>query len=312
MKATFVLAAALFVALAGFARASESDIALKTATGTIYGTLALADKLPSPVVLIIAGSGPTDRNGNGPSIKTDAYKQVAVALAKRGISSVRYDKRGIAASATSMQAESALRFDDYVNDAAAWVTMLSADSRFSRVVIAGHSEGSLIGMIAAQRSPATAFVSLEGAGRSAPTVLREQLKPKLPPSLYASADNILSQLQQGHTVTETPDVLASLFRPSVQPYLISWFKYDPAVEIAKLKIPAWVVQGSSDIQISMPDALALMKARPSALLIVVPDMSHPLKRVSDITNQQSAYTDPTLPVMPQVIDAIYNAAMSVR
>lgn len=296
-----------------WADAADSDITLSTPTGSIFGTLTLpAGAGPFPVTLIIAGSGPTDRNGNsGAALNSDTYKLLAAALAKDGIASVRYDKRGVGASAAAAPSESDLRFDTYVDDAVAWVTMLHADKRFSHVTVAGHSEGSLIGMLAAQRGSVASFVSLEGAGRPAPAVLREQLKPKLPPELYAQADAAITQLQQGKTVANPPPELNALFRPSVQPYLISWFKYDPAVEIGKVHVPITIVQGTADIQVTMEDAQALKRGAPSAQLLVVDGMNHMLKYFPDNSSVQAAlkgYQDPTLPVDSKVISAVAQAA----
>lgn len=291
------------------ASAAESDIALNTPTGTIAGTLTMPSRTLGavPVVLIIAGSGPTDRNGNSGPVQGNTYLLLAQALASRGIASVRYDKRGVGASRAALASEAAIRFDTFVDDAAAWQRLLRADARFSRLVVAGHSEGSLIGMVAVQRAPADGYVSLEGAGRAAPVVLREQLQPKLPPELYAQADATLTQLQAGHTVAEPPPQLAALFRPSVQPYLISWFAYDPAVEIAKVRIPSTIVQGTADVQVSMTDAHALAAAQPAAKLVVVDGMNHVLKHAPDTSTMRAVlagYADPTLPVVPQVVDAL--------
>lgn len=294
-------------ALPGAARAAESDISLVTATGTIDGTLETPAKMPAPVVLIIAGSGPVDRDGNARALRTDAYKLLAAALADRGIASVRYDKRGIGASASAATSEKDLRFDTYVDDAIGWVRLLRADRRFSKVAVVGHSEGSLIGMIAVQRATADAFVSLEGAGRPAPVVLREQLKPKLPASLYAQSDAIITRLQQGHTVSNPPVELAALFRESVQPYLISWFKYDPATEIAKLTVPVTVVQGTADVQVTMTDANALAHGDRAAKLVVVDGMNHVLKYAPDTSSRAAilkGYEDASLPVDRHVVDAI--------
>ena len=300
--------------LVGIARAADSEITLATATGSIYGTLTLPEKLPAPAVLIIAGSGPTDRNGNNDPVQANTYALLAAALVARGIATVRYDKRGIAASAAAGPPEDDLRFDMYVDDAAAWLRMLAADKRFSKIVVAGHSEGSLLGMLAVQRAPATAYVSLEGAGRQAPAILREQLKPKLPAALYAQADAALTQLSQGHMVPNPPTELASLFRPSVQPYLISWFKYDPAVEMAKMKIPATIVQGTADVQVTLADANALKQADPSASLVVVQGMNHVLKHAPDTSSQAAilkGYTDSSLPIDPRVVEAIVAASESI-
>lgn len=302
-----------------FARAAESDISLETATGTIYGTLTLpAGNAPVPIVLIVAGSGPTDRDGNSPGLpgKNDAYKLLAAALAQRGIASIRYDKRGIAASAAAMPSggEAALRFDDYVSDAAAWLKKIAADRRFTRAVVAGHSEGSLIGMIAAQRAPLSGYVSLEGAGRPAATVLREQLQKNLPAPLFSQSESIIASLQSGKTVPlEAGSPLAPLFRASVQPYLISWFKYDPAAEIAKVRVPAAIVQGTADVQVGMADAQALAHGNPSAKLVVVDGMNHVLKHAPDISSQAAVlkgYTDPALPVEPLVVQTIASLALS--
>ncbi|MBV9027575.1 MAG: alpha/beta fold hydrolase [Candidatus Eremiobacteraeota bacterium] len=314
-RKAFLTSAALStgaLAVRGRARAAEdADVSLNTATGTIYGSLMTAATRATPVVLIIAGSGPTDRNGNSSlGIRPNTYALLAEALRRRGVASVRYDKRGIAASSAAATSESALRFDDYVDDAAAWLRLLRKDRRFSALIVAGHSEGSLIGMIAANRAPAEAFVSLEGAGRPAPAVLREQLKPKLTPALYAQSDDIIARLERGQSVPDAPQELAALFRPSVQPYLISWFKYDPAAEIARLRIPVTIVQGTADVQVGVDDAQALKRAAPSAKLAIVPGMNHVLKHAPDVSSQPAilrGYQDSSLAVEPQAVAAVYSA-----
>jgi pimeloyl-ACP methyl ester carboxylesterase len=286
---------------------AEAAITLTTPTGSIAGTLALPPRLPAPVALIVAGSGPTDRDGDSGPIRPDTYRLLAAALAQRGVASVRYDKRGVGASAAAVTSEKNLRFEDYVGDAAGWLHMLRADRRFTKIALAGHSEGSLVGMLAVVQAPADAFVSLEGAGRPAPAVLREQLKLNLSPSLYAQADAIVARLQQGHIVANPPAKLAALFRESVQPYLISWFKYDPAVEIAKVSVPVTIVEGTADIQVTMADADALKRGSPSARMVVVQGMNHMLKYAPDATSQAAilkGYEDSSLPVAPQVVSAI--------
>jgi hypothetical protein len=307
--ATALLAAPV---LGNRADAAELDISLQTATGVLYGTLAVPSKTPAPVVLIIAGSGPTDRNGNSAlGLQTNAYGLLAAALAQRGVASVRYDKRGVGASASPNLSEKDLRFETYVDDAAAWLRLLRADRRFSKVAVAGHSEGSLIGMVAIQSAPADAFISLEGVGRPAAVVLREQLKRNLSADLYAQSDAILAQLQQGRLVPNPPPQLALLFRESVQPYLISWLKYDPAVEIAKIHIPATIVQGTADVQVSVQDAQALKRADPAADLIVITGMNHVLKYAPDTSSQAAileGYQNAALPIDPGAVDAVYSAA----
>jgi uncharacterized protein len=298
-------------ALPRFAEGAESAIVLRTVTGNLQGTLQSVQAAPAPVVLIVAGSGPTDRDGNSGLIHSDAYKLLATALAERGIASVRYDKRGVGESAAAATSEQELRFETYIDDVAAWIRQLRADRRFSKIAVAGHSEGSLLGIVAVQRSPADALVSLEGAGRPAPAILREQLKGKVPPDLYASAEKIIARLQQGHTVPNVPGDLFVLFRPSVQPYLISWFGYDPAVEIAKVRIPVTIVQGTADVQVTMTDAQALLHADPSARFVTIDGMNHMLKYAPNHASTEAlirGYEDPALPVDPRAVDAVAAAA----
>lgn len=314
-RTTFLAAAggALVVAaIPHSASAAESTITLTTPTGRLSGTLALpASGPPYPVVLIIAGSGPVDRNGNaGTALDSDTYKLLAAALAKDGIASVRYDKRGVGASMFTASLAN-VTFETYVDDAAGWVKLLASDKRFSSITIAGHSEGALIGTIVAEHAPVHALVLLEGAGRPAPVVLREQLKPKVPPALFVQSDAIIAQLQAGHTVANPPPELAALFRPSVQPYLISWFKYDPAAELAKVRVPVTIVQGTADIQVNMTDAQALKRALPGAKLVVVDGMNHMLKYYPDHSSLQAAmkgYEDPSLPLDAKVVAAVESAA----
>jgi pimeloyl-ACP methyl ester carboxylesterase len=289
------------------------QITLHTATGDIMGTIVVPSGTGThAIVLIIAGSGPTDRDGNSPApvapgktLHTDAYRLIASGLAADGIASLRYDKRGVAASAPAMAGmkESDFRFDMGVDDAAAWIRLLRADPRFSKVVVVGHSEGSLVGMVAAQRAPADGFVSLEGAGRPAADVIREQLLGRGVPA--AMFERIIDSLVAGRTVDSTSTSLAALFRPSVQPYLISWFRYDPAAELAKLPYETLVIQGTNDVQVSAKDA-SLLAAAPRAKLLTIHGMTHVLKMgPADAASQaKSVYSDPALPIAPAVISAI--------
>lgn len=294
----------------------EDSVALVTTSGRIEGTLELpAHSFPVPVVLIIAGSGPTDRNGNSRALPgaNNSLKLLAAGLAERGIASLRYDKRGIAASRSAMTREEDIRFDHYVSDAEGWIRQLRADPRFSTVTVAGHSEGSLIGMIAAREASADAFVSLEGAGRNAKDIIVAQLAAQLPPATVEQARTIMTQVEKGEKPDSIPPFLMALFRPSVQPYLASWFRYTPSVEMAKLRVPALVIQGTTDIQTSEEDAKLLAAALPSARLLMVTGMNHVLKEApADRAQQVAAYSDPSLPVVPQVIDEVATFVKGLR
>jgi pimeloyl-ACP methyl ester carboxylesterase len=308
--------AASLVAVAGAlralpARATDADYALTTPTGTIAGTLDLPPNAKPPVVIVIAGSGPVDRDGNaGNALRTDTSKLLGAALVARGIACIRYDKRGIGASkAAAPASETQLRLATYVDDAAAWIAKARADGRFGRVAVAGHSEGALIGMLAAQQARVDAFISLEGPGRPLGDVLRAQLGDRLlsNPPLLTAATHILDQLEAGHTVADVPPELMGLFAPAVQPYLISELDDDPTREIAKVRATIAIVQGTYDQQVGVDDAKRLAAAVPAARLTIVPGMAHPLKiAASNVLAEQisTVYADPTLPIAPAVVDAI--------
>src|SRR6266853_4869183 len=260
------------------ALAAEESVTLATRAGSLAGTLSIANpSAPGPIAVLIAGSGPTDRDGNNFLLPghNDHLKLLAEALGSRGIASLRYDKRGVAQSVLAAGREDNLRLETYVDDAVGWAKLIKNESRFSSLTVIGHSEGSLIGMIATQRIAAAGFVSLAGPGRAAPAIIREQLRGA--PNLAGRADRILGELEAGRTSDSVPAELHSLFRPSVQPYLISWFRYDPAKEIAKITTPVLIVQGSTDRQVSVEDARHLRQGNRNAQLLMVPGMNHLLK-----------------------------------
>lgn len=286
---------------------SESELLLKTSTGNISGTLTIpAHVTSSPVVLIIAGSGPTDRDCNSATgLKTDAYKMLAEGLAKNGISALRFDKRGIGKSKLAMTKESELRYETYVKDAEGWISLLKADKRFSKVWVLGHSEGALIGTLAAEKVPVGGLISISGPGKSADLILQQQLKTQLPPSLLMESNRIMGNLKEGKTVNDVNPSLMAMYRPSVQPYMISWIKYDPAKEIKKLKAPTLIIQGNTDLQVTVDDAKLLAAARPDAKLLIIDHMNHVLKESdANVTNNMATYKNPALPLKSGLVDDI--------
>jgi alpha/beta superfamily hydrolase len=286
----------LFVASLVFGQTEETVI-LKTATGDIEGTLTTPDsKIPVPVALIIAGSGPTDRNGNNQMMTNNSLKMLAEELVKNGIASLRYDKRAIGASQKAGVNEADLRFEMYIKDAVAWVHLLSQNKKFNQVIVIGHSEGSLIGMVASLDAKVAKFVSIAGAGQSADKIILEQLKSQ-PTAVLELVTPILDQLVKGNTVENVPPMLNSLFRPSVQPYMISWIKYDPQIEIAKLKKPILIIQGTTDIQVSVEDAKRLHSAKPDAKMVLIDGMNHIFKNAeADRMKNIQTYSQPDLPL----------------
>jgi pimeloyl-ACP methyl ester carboxylesterase len=294
---------------------TESPVTLKTFSGSISGTLAIpknaADKIP--VVLIIAGSGPTDRNGNSPKLGLTAniYKMIANELGKNGFASLRYDKRLVGQSVSSTK-ETELRFEDYVDDAVGLINMLNDDQRFSKIIILGHSEGSLVGMMAAYDQPVKAFISVAGAGDSADKIMTEQMKSQ-PQWIADGFNRMLDSLKRGKTTDNIDPALYSVARPSVQKYLMSWFRYNPIREIKKIKIPILIVQGTTDLQVTVADAEKLKKAKSDAVLAIIPGMNHVLKEApADKAKNIATYNEPDLPLKPEFVKAMISFLNKVK
>lgn len=282
---------------------AQRPIDLDTGSGVLHGSLLLpmADK-PVPVVLMISGSGPTDRDGNNPQGgRNDSLRKLALLLANHGIASVRYDKRGVASGQPLAPDERTLSVEGYVADAQAWARQLKADPHYGPLILLGHSEGALIAALAAPQAGADAVVSVAGSGRPLDQVIREQLKGRLPPDLEQRAGQLLDRLKAGQYDADVPAPLQVVFRPSVQPYLVSLLRQDPAAAFARLTVPALIIQGRNDIQVGVADAQALKAAQPKARLVLIDGMNHVLRIVpTDLKAQVASYNDRNLPLADEL------------
>ncbi len=279
----------------------STEIALPSQPAPLHGTLLTPDGATA-VAVILPGSGPTDRDGNSPlGVSASTYRLLAEGLAEQGIATVRIDKRGIAASAAAGPAEADLRFDSYAADGRAWATEAASRAGLPCAWLIGHSEGALVALKAVENDDKICgLVLLSGAGRPAGAVLREQLAT-LPEPMKTQAFAVLTELEAGRTVADTPPALAALFRPSVQPYLISWLPLDPAALLAAYDGPVFIGQGTTDLQIGVTDAQGLAAANPKATLKLWDGVNHLLKTApADRAANLATYSDPTLPLAPGV------------
>jgi len=298
--------------LALYLTAQKTDTLFITIDGaklhTVLTTPATAGKVP--LAIFIAGSGPTDLDGNNPMMKNNSLRYLSDALVANNIATLRFDKYGIAKSADPAFDESKLTFDRYVNDVIALIDQMKAKG-FTNIYLVGHSEGSLIGLAAAQKAKINGFVSVAGAGFPADEILKTQLKPQLPPDIYKQTVGLIDSLKSGNQVTSAPVALYSLFRPSVQPYMISWFKYSPVELMSKISCPTLIIQGDKDVQISIADAENLAKAAKNGKLVIVKGMNHVLKTISGDTQENMAsYSNPALPVNAELSKAIIDFVLS--
>lgn len=283
-------------------------LVLNTGGGRLHGSLMIPQgRGTPPLALIIAGSGPTDRDGNNPEGgHNDALLRLARGLARQGIASLRYDKRGVAASLAAGAREESLSVEGYARDAASWAAKLRQDPGFSQIVLVGHSEGALVASLAAPQCHPDGLVLIEGAGRPLDQILRQQLRGRLPPELLAHSHSILQTLKSGRLHAQVDPALMPLFRPSVQPYLISLLRQDPARAFASTRAPALILQGDRDAQVGLRDARLLHQARPDASLLIIKNMNHVLRYTAypDLRRQLPSYNDPEQPIAAELVNAL--------
>ena len=293
-------------------------IELVTDTATIHGSLHVPEVENPPVALLVAGSGPTDRDGNTspvpgmPMLEINTLKMLAIGLGNEGVATVRFDKRGVGESSYEGFSEAGLRFESYLDDVVAWLQLLKDDERFSQVFVVGHSEGATLAKLAATQLPVAGVVSLAGPAVPADRLLIEQFERnlemvpeeqrKLMLDQLASA---LSTLKEKGELAEVPPMFQPILRPSIQKYMVSWIKYDPSQVVADLEVPILVVQGGTDLQVLPKNGPALSEANPDAELVMIDDMGHVLKKAGgDITAQLQVMMNPQTPLHEELVPAI--------
>jgi len=288
------------------AQYKETDLAIAAGKDSLRGTLVEPTGAERyPLIILEAGSGPTDRNGNSPlGVSANSYRLLARELAKQQIATLLFDKRGIAASKGSMEKETDVRFDTYVQDLIKWTDKAATNKRVSSLILAGHSEGSLVAMLAASQTRANGYISISGPASSIDKVIEQQIASQ-PAVVRQQVDSFLQMLKEQKHIDSVPPYLYSLFRPSIQPYMQSWLKYTPCEEIKKLSVPVLVIQGSTDLQVSAEEGKSLAACNPKASLVLVEGMNHILK---DAPLEKGAnlatYKDASLPINARLVQAI--------
>jgi uncharacterized protein len=255
-----------------------------------------------PVALLIAGSGSTDHDGNGPQVKPATLKKLSDALVARGIATLRYDKRGAGGWKGDYGKPEDFRFKDYVDDAAALVTHLRAGGKFSKIIVIGHSEGGLVAILTARRIPVDKLVLLAVAARKQGDLLKAQLEKKLPPDKFAAIAKAVEAIMAGEIVDPPPPGLA--IPPSLQPGIASAFTEDPIPPLQKIEEPILIVAGAKDSQLARLDFLALTAAAFAAKTLWVPEMNHVLVDVTDEADDLAAYNQPERPLDADMVAAV--------
>ncbi|HTO65923.1 MAG TPA: alpha/beta fold hydrolase [Bradyrhizobium sp.] len=294
------LALALLVSIVA-ARASAEESRVQV--GAIDAVLSIPTGVERPVVaLLIAGSGSTDHDGNGPQIKPATLKKLSEQLVAHNIATLRYDKRGAGGWKPAFGKPEDFRFMDYVDDAAALIDYLRSSGKFSGVTLVGHSEGGLVGILAASRTPVDRLVLLATAARKQGDLLKAQLEKKLSADAFAPVAKAIDAIMAGETVDPPPAGLA--IPPAMQPSIASAFTADPIDPLLNLVVPTLIIAGGQDHQIARLDFLALSTAAPVAKTLWLPPMNHVLVDVSDDADDVASYNQPERPLDADMIDAV--------
>ena len=256
-----------------------------------------------PLAILIGGSGPVDRDGNQMMAKNNSLRYLAEGLYKNQIAVFRYDKRIVKLLKRGNLNEEQIRFDDFIKDAIGVVEHFKVDQRFSKIYVIGHSQGSLVGMIASQ-GRADGFISIAGAGQEIDDVIVDQLS-KQAPGLADNARNAFDDLRVNGVAQNYSPGLESIFRSSIQPFIFSWMQYDPQTELSKLDIPVMIVNGDKDLQVQISEAELLFAVKPESTYAIIKNMNHVLKEISgdDLENQKS-YNEYDRPISPELIEII--------
>ncbi len=294
---------------------TESPVSVKTLSGRISGSLVMPKNVSGkiPLVLIIADAGPTDRDGNNSKtgVAGNTYKLLANSLGLKGIATVRYDKRLVGQSETRTK-ESQLHFEDYGDDAVSLIIMLNDDPRFSKIILFGHGEGALVSMMSSIDEPVKGFISAEGTAETGEKILFNEMKSK-PKLLADEFKTIMDSLKKGKTTDNVDPTLYYIIRPGVQPFLMTWCRYDPLRAIRALKIPILIIQGTTDLQIPVANGERLKKAKSEAGFLMVKDMNHILKEAPADPDQNAAtFGKPGLPLKPELVTGIVDFVNRIK
>lgn len=257
-----------------------------------------------PVALLIAGSGSTDHDGNGPKLKPATLKKLSDELVARNIATLRYDKRGAGGWKKEFGRPEDFRFKDFVDDAASLVDYLRGSGKFSRIAVIGHSEGGLVAILAANRVPLDRLVLLATSARKQGELLKAQLEKQLPPEKLEPIEKAIDAIMAGQIVDPPPEGLA--IAPVMQPSIASDFNEDPIDPMKKVNIPTLVIAGGRDRQLARVDFLALTAADFAAKSLWLPDMNHVLVDVSDEADDVASYDQAERPLDPALADAVAN------
>ena len=255
-----------------------------------------------PLVIFVMDAGEVNRDGNDRLSRNDTFKKLAITLAKRGISTFRYDKRLLAMDNLGIQIGD-LSSTDFVEDTQAIVAYFHKNKSYSKIILAGHGQGALVAMKAVNEN-VDGYISIAGNGQSIDKIIITQLEEQAP-GLDKSAARAFAELKVKGRASNYDPALSSIFAYDVQPFMRTWMQLDPSAVLNTLSIPILILQGDKDLQVSTEQALLLKEAQPNAEIHILENMNHILRKIKGgrIANHKS-YNEHWIPLMPEAVEVL--------
>lgn len=300
-----IITLAFFMVTVAQSEITSEDMLLMNDSIKLPGTLTYNSTLKKqPLVIFIHGSGGVDRNGNqGPMSKPNYIKQLADALNKNGIAFYRYDKRTSNAENSKFFMKG-VSLDDFVNDAKTIIQKFKEDKRFSSITLTGHSQGSLIAMLASTVG-IDHYISLAGASRRIDKTMIEQFRLQNGDSIANVASGYFKELDSTGKIEKLAPDFRGIFNPLNQKFFKTWMAYTPTEEISKLdSFPMLIINGTKDMQVFEKDAEALRKANPKSSLKIIENMNHVLKTIIEDKENLKSYYSADYPLSEELVNTI--------
>lgn len=292
------IALVIFSISSAFSQIKKEEITINNMAIQLPGTLTYSAE-NQPLVIWVHGSGGVNRDGNTPNY----IKQFRDEINKKEIAFFSYDKRTANIKNVKFIQEDGIYFSDFVSDLKEVINKFKDDKRFSEIILAGHSQGSLIAMLALEN--VDKYISIAGAGETIDKTLVRQVTAQSP-AFGKLTEQYIKELKENGSIKSVDPNLMSLFAPQNQPFLISWMNLDPIKEITKVKIPTLIINGDKDIQVQISDAENLKEAKPDATLVIIKNMNHPLKNIEKDEDNLKSYMSADYTISNELIETIEN------
>jgi len=290
----------------------ETRLQVVAGEDELPGTLLIPESSSTypAIVILLSGSGTSDRNGNNFSVpgRSDSLALLARALASRSVASFRFDKRGSGEAYAMAESGLSVSLDRHIEDAARIIGEFIRSGLYSRTIVVGMNEGAWIGAAALNRLKsqglfADGLAAIAVSGERPLDLLQSSLEG-LSPALQQEASAITEAILSDRPFSQPSEQLADFFAPQRIHWLKSWLAFDPAREFAQVEVALLLIYGAKDLQVSRPAFERLLDARPQAAARSIPSMNYALKLVKSETENYDSFTNPAYPVPEALVDLL--------